>query len=283
MIDNALWKMVPTAKDYDLEKIELPEQTSSLDQISRFLPGGSYTTFRTYYGNKVIRFRDHLARLHAAAQLIDRINFEMNTEIIRLALREVLSQYTAYDHRIRVTLDLEQQPGVIYIALEKMIPLSIKSYQQGVKTVTRDIHRETPKAKLTKFIASASKIRSQLSNGVHEALMVSDGKILEGISSNFFAIKDGVVWTAQEGVLLGVTRSVILDIIRSESIPIHLWALSLDNINTIEEAFITSSSRGVLPVVQIDDHVIDAGVPGPMTLQLHQQYLQRIEDELEEI
>jgi branched-subunit amino acid aminotransferase/4-amino-4-deoxychorismate lyase len=57
--------------------------------------------------------------------------------------------------------------------------------------------------------------------------MVSEGRILEGISSNFFAMKDGIIWTAEEGVLLGVTRSVVLDEIRREDIPIHLWPITL--------------------------------------------------------
>jgi branched-chain amino acid aminotransferase len=283
MPDIQVWRVVEKANVIELEKVEVHSDANSLDKISQLLPGGSYTTFRTYYGSHVIRLTEHLTRLHSAARIIERNHFNLDIKAIRTALQDAIKFAPGSDHRIRLTLDLEQQPGRIYIALEELTPLPPSSYQKGVKTVTCGVHRLVPKAKLTNFIASASEIRGQLPEQVHEALMVFENKILEGLSSNFFAIKDGTVWTAEEGVLSGVTRSVVLDEIRQEGIPLHLWALPVADVPVIQEAFITSSSRGILPVVAIDDQQIGSGVPGPITMRLHQRYLQRIEDELEEI
>jgi branched-chain amino acid aminotransferase len=283
MNDIMVWKVIPKANRYELKEIKIADETPSLNRISRMLPGGAYTTFRTYSGKKVIRFSDHLTRLHLAAKLIERDNFDLNNEIIRSALHEIIDCSSASEHRIRLTLDLEQEPGVVYIALEKMAPLPPSAYQQGVKAVTCRMHRPVPKAKLTQFIASANEVRARLPEDVHEALMVAEGKILEGLSSNFFAIKDGVIWTAEEGVLLGVTRSIILEEIRRENIPMHLWGMPLNDISLIEEAFITSSSRGILPIIQIDDQQLGDGKPGPVTQRLYRRYSQRIGDELEDI
>jgi branched-chain amino acid aminotransferase len=277
------WKVIITADHYRIEPVNLPTLSATLDEASSILPGGSYTTFRTYGGIRVVRLSDHIARLHSAARLIERNHFTKNTTAIRSALREIISLYQSSEHRVRLTLDLEQEPGVVYISLVKMTPLPEHIYRDGVKAITCGIHRTVPKAKLTRFLTSANHIRSQLPQDVHEALMVSDGKILEGLSSNFFAVRDRQIWTAEEGVLSGVTRSVVIDEIRSTGTLIHLLALPVDDIPAIQEAFITSSSRGVLPVVQIDDWTIGAGVPGPITIQLHKSYLQRIEEELEEI
>jgi branched-chain amino acid aminotransferase len=283
MAEVDVWKVITQADPYTIEKITIPPISSSLDRVSQKLPGGSYTTFRTYGGTRVIRLSDHLARLNAAARLIEQNNISIDTAAIRSALREIVTLFPSSEHRIRVTMDLEQEPGNVYIALEKMSPLPLHVYQQGVKTITCSIQRSVPKAKLTRFINSANDIRKQMPDDVHEALMVSSGKILEGLSSNFFAIKEGVIWTAEEGVLSGVTRSVVLDEIRGEGIISRFSPLPVEDISVIEEAFITSSSRGVLPVVQIDDQQIGAGKPGPITIQLHKRYLQRIEEELEEI
>jgi branched-chain amino acid aminotransferase len=283
MAEVDVWKVITQADPYTLEKIRIPPSSSSLDTVSQKLPGGSYTTFRTYGGTRVIRLSDHLARLNTAALLLEQNNISMNTAAVRSALREVVALFPSSEHRIRLTMDLEQEPGNVYIALEKMSPLPLHVYQQGVKTITCSIQRSVPKAKLTRFINSAYDIRQQMPEDVHEALMISSGKILEGLSSNFFAVKEGVVWTAEEGVLSGVTRSVVLDEIRSEGILCRFSPLRVEDISVIEEAFITSSSRGVLSVVQIDDQQIGVGRPGPVTIQLHKRYLQRIEDELEEI
>jgi branched-subunit amino acid aminotransferase/4-amino-4-deoxychorismate lyase len=283
MAGIAIWKVISGSGQFKLEEIKSATELPSLDAISRSLPTGSYTTFRTFYGKKVIRFKEHLARLHTTAKLIDRNNFNLNTAIIRAALLETINHSPFSEHRIRLILDLEKEPGIVYIILEKLVPLPLSEYQDGISTVTCDIHRSVPKAKLTRFIASASEIRGQLPADVHEALMTTDGKILEGLSSNFFAIKDGVVWTAEEGVLSGVTRSIVLDEIRLENIPLCLLSLPVSDIPMIQEAFITSSSRGILPVIRIDNQQIGDGSPGPVTHHIHQCYLQRIEDELEDI
>jgi branched-chain amino acid aminotransferase len=279
MADQIVWKVMPGSDE--IEQIRVASET--FDGVSQMLPGGSYTTFRTYNSTRVVRFCDHINRLHTTAKLIERNNFPMDQEKIRRVLHKVISLFPGEEHRFRITVDLDITPGTVFIAREKLSPLPFSLYQQGVRTVTHHIHRTNPKAKLTHFLSSASSIRSQLPDGVHEALMVSEGRILEGISSNFFAIRDGIIWTAEEGVLLGVTRSVVLDEIRTENIPIQLWPITLDDIPYIQEAFITSSSRGILPVVMIDDQQIGNGTPGPITMRLHRRYLDRLEEELEDI
>ena len=85
----------------------------------------------------------------------------------------------------------------------------------GVKVRTHSLHRENPKAKSTEFVGQADKVRANIGPDVNEIVMVGpDGRMLEGLSSNFFAIKDGVIWTEDEAVLPGLTRKVVLGLIR---------------------------------------------------------------------
>lgn len=101
-------------------------------------------------------------------------------------------------------------------------------------------------------------------------LMVNPaGEILEGFSSNFFAVMGGRLYTAGTGVLEGVTRNIVLAGART-IVPVSLQPVRVADLARVSEAFITSSGRQVMPVRQIDAVVI--GDPGPVTKQLSLWY-----------
>ncbi len=280
-----VWKVNFNGQGYRLEPMELPEEAgASLDSISRLLPGGTYTTFRTFDHDKVFRLSDHLQRLKTSAQLIGRNGMPFSRTNLREALTEIAQELPAEESRIRLTMDLQQQPGAVYISTEKLKPPSSKSYRTGVHLVTSSVERHSPKAKTTDFIKPASEVRQLLPDDVEDALIVTDaGRLLEGTSSNFFAIKGKEIWTADENVLPGITRSMVLEEAEKAGYPIHLEPITVDDIPLLDEAFITSSSRGVLPVVMINDHTVGTGSPGPVTEDLERRYQQRLEAELEKI
>jgi branched-subunit amino acid aminotransferase/4-amino-4-deoxychorismate lyase len=110
-----------------------------------------------------------------------------------------------------------------------------------------------------------------------------DGRILEGLTSNFFALKGGVLWTNEGSVLSGITRSLVIDVAAESGLKINLESVTTSEILQIEEAFITSSSRAILPVVQIDDFVIGDGKPGQVTCKLMHLLERRIRTEIQPI
>jgi branched-chain amino acid aminotransferase len=168
----------------------------------------------------------------------------------------------------------------VYIAAEPLHVPPERAYAEGVKTITVEMQRQTPKAKLTRFIERSGSVRQALPQDVNEAIMVNaQGQVLEGLTSNFFGVLDGVLWTAEEGVLSGITRSLTLECAARLGIPVTLQALHKGQIPILKEAFITSSSRAVLPVRQIDDCRFTA--PGPLTHQLMDAYNQAIEREVD--
>jgi hypothetical protein len=109
MADQIVWKVMPDSDE--IEQIRVASET--FDGVSQMLPGGSYTTFRTYNSNRVVRFCDHLTRLHTTAKLIERNNFPMDQEKIRRVLRKVISLFPGEEHRFRITVDLEVTPGTV--------------------------------------------------------------------------------------------------------------------------------------------------------------------------
>ena len=267
-----------------LEKICLLEPPLSLDAAAHFLPGGAYTTFRTYQHNKTISLESHFRRLEETACLAGH-PLNVDREMLRQALRKVITAYPAsLELRLRLLIDLEAETGAIYLSAEPLHALVLEAYRDGVKLITCHFERPNPKAKLTTTMSVIDGLRQRLPSDVNEALMVNEnGFILEGLSSNFFAVKDGMLWTAEEGVLSGITRQVVLEEARRAGLRICLQSVQVAELAVVEEAFITSSSRAVLPVHQVDSQIIGTGQPGPVTRLLARRYSDRIIDEAEPI
>jgi branched-chain amino acid aminotransferase len=208
----------------------------------------------------------------------------IDEEMVRTALHHIIMLSSAQELRIRMILDLSIHPGEIFICTEPLRIPSAKDYEEGVNVVTIPMHRVNPRAKLTGFIHSASNIRATLPAGVNEALMVDENSmVLEGLSSNFFAVRNNSLWNAEEGVLPGITRCVVLAVAEQIGIPIILSPISVQEFETIDEAFITSTSRAILPVVSVDGKKIGDGKPGDITKELMVKFQEEIQAELEEI
>lgn len=283
LLAPTIWKLSPTPPGYQISPFFEDHTFATLDEASLQLPGGAYTTFRTYSNTRALRLEDHFNRLNESAQRAS-AHVRINPDEVRACIRAILHQLEARDYRFRLTLDLEREPGSIYLAAEPLHVPSPEEYAQGVKVISRIMHRKNPKAKLSGFIKDAHQIRKQLPPGINETLMVrGDGMILEGLSSNFFGIQSSILHTSKEGVLPGITQAVLLDICREAEIKVRNEGVFLSNISTLEEAFITSASRAVLPVVQIDQTQIGTGHPGETTRRLMALFQERIEQESHEI
>ncbi|MBN2548104.1 MAG: aminotransferase class IV family protein [Anaerolineales bacterium] len=277
------WKL--SSEPPPSELIELPlAGCASLDEASSLLPGGAYTTFRTFERSKAVRLSNHFHRLEETAALAGQ-SIRLDTAGLRQALRQVISQQKSGDElRLRLTLDLEQQPGTFYISAQPLETPPPDAYQQGARVITTRLERMLPKAKLTRFIVRSSSVRQDLGAGINEAIMIdARERLLEGISSNFFAILEKKIRTAEEGVLSGITRSVVLAAADNLGIQTIFEPVTLADIPALDEAFITSSSRGILPVRQIDQVTIGPECPGPVTRLLMDEYSLRLGEQLEEI
>jgi len=103
------------------------------------------------------------------------------------------------------------------------------------------------------------------------------------MTSNFFYTKDGKLGTARKNILLGVTRRTVLRVARRISLDILYRPLRREQIPTLSEAFITSSSRGIVPVVRIDEVPVGEGIPGLFTKNLMNGYADYVKQHAEKI
>jgi branched-chain amino acid aminotransferase len=251
-------------------ELRLTGQTGpTLDAVSLRLPNGAYTTLRTYDTNRIVGLSAHLQRLIKSSQLLQR-PYPIDLVALRSALRDVIMHEQQPALRVRVTVPLDVDQIIISIESFKVYPAEF--YQYGVRCATTRISRHTPLAKSTDFIAPSRESKATFEPEVHELLIVNRaGEILEGISSNFYAVIDGVLRTAGKDVLEGITRQIVLQEATSV-IPIDYRPVKVAELDRAAEAFITSSSREVMPVIQLDDQIIGTGQPGSITQTLLAKY-----------
>lgn len=195
---------------------------------------------------------------------------DTDASLLRRSLDQCLEPYRPGEARVRV---IQTKAGEVYIGIESLRPLPREVYENGVRVETTTIRRADPRAKSTAFIGQSDGERKNIAQrGIFEALLVKNGRILEGMTSNFFYIVGGVLHTAQRGILLGVTRRTVIHVARGRGVEVRYSALKLEQVSAVSEAFITSSSRGIVPVVQIDEVTVGEGSAGDVTKQLSAEY-----------
>lgn len=258
------WHITPT------ENIKLDMEASSLDHVTRQLPDGYYSTFRTFDGcRRVLGLTAHLRRLYEPVTAP-----EVDESGLRRQLPALLEPYRPEEARVRVVMTNQ---GQVYVAIELLKPLPREIYEMGVSAVTTELQRQSPRLKSTTFIGQSDSERKHIvQEGIFEALLVKDGKILEGMTSNFFYIGEVAdlpyVGTALDDILLGVTRNTVINIAHNMGLEVKYQPLKLNQLSDANEAFLTSSSRGVVPIIRINDVTVGQGSPGTITKQLSAAY-----------
>jgi branched-chain amino acid aminotransferase len=251
------------AFQYEAGKLQQAGSGPSLQSASEALPSGAYSTLRTYGRDKVLRLGQHVARLNESASLQGSAG-SLDDRSVRNAIAQALGATGYPESRLRLTF----APPRFFVSVEPFTSPAESLYQDGVACVTVPVRRANPRAKDTRFSTEAAQVYAALPSGIHEGLMVAeDGSILEGLSSNFFALASGVLRTEETRVLLGVTRSLVLEIALGLA-PVVGEAVRMDELPELTEAFITSASRGILPVVRIDGTSLGDGRPGTVTRRL---------------
>jgi len=112
--------------------------------------------------------------------------------------------------------------------------------------------------------------------GADDAWMIEDGVVTEGTSNNAYIVKDGAIITRHLGneILAGITRAAVLRFAREAQLKVEERAFSIDEAKAADEAFITSATTFVMPVVEIDGVALSGGTPGPVARRLREIYLE---------
>lgn len=153
-------------------------------------------------------------------------------------------------------------------------------YEKGVLLWPLDMARRSPETKSVDYMTSYSLEARE--NGAFEVLYCPGGEITEGAHSSFFLVKDGELVTAPlNRVLSGTTRRIVIELARRNGIRVCESVALLAGLSGYQEAFITGSLKGILPVVGVGGTVIGDGRPGAVTKRLREIYASGISEWLE--
>jgi branched-chain amino acid aminotransferase len=268
-----------------------------------FLYGeGVYETVRTYNGEPFL-FDRHMKRLRTSAGMImldvplsdqDYLNRSLETMNAARLGKQSNGQYAEAYIRILhtrgigdLTYDPAATPTPSVVVIVKPLPVPAEEqFRDGVKVCMVDIIRNHPRSvnpliKSNNLLNNALCMQQALRKGGAEGVFRNyKGELSECSQSNLFIVKDGVVRTPplDAGLLAGITRAFVFEIGAALGIPVEEAVLKDGDLFGADEAFFTSTTKELMPIVEVDDRTVGTGKPGSVTRKLLAEYRQRAHD-----
>ncbi len=255
-----------------------------------FLYGeGVYETLRTY-NHRPFLFDRHIARLRQSASMLA-LNVPFSNNEIAAELEKTMSaaslEHEAY---IRILLtrgvgDLTYdprdtpKPSLVIIVKNHIDPLE-EVYQDGINVVITKVVRNhpstvNPKIKSNNLLNSALAMQEAIRRGAFEGVMRNyRGELAECTTANLFIVRKDVAITppVEAGLLPGITRAFLFEISKDTGIVVKEAILKDADLFNADEAFLTSTTRELVPIVKVDRNKIGNGSPGPITKKLLQAF-----------
>lgn len=227
--------------------------------------------FLITYQRKPFRLNDHIKRLFRSARIIG-LSLPWNEKQLSELVNLTLDKNPKGEKSIRIIVTGGESENLITPSSNPTLAIIIlpyrrypkEYYEKGCKIITYKFNRESPEAKTLNYIFGVRATMKAKKLAATEALYTYENSIYECVSSNFFSVKDETIITTGENILSGITRKVVLELIEDEY-SIEFRPLKISELDSIDEAFLTSSNREVMPITMVDKIVIGNGVPGPIT------------------
>jgi len=252
-----------------------------------FLYGeGVYETLRTYNSRPFLYDR-HLRRMRRSAGMIA-LPVPFSNEELAASIHDTMTAANlgASEAYIRVLVtrgvgDLTYDPRAtptptVVVIVKPQVDPPPDAYADGVRVAIVEIIRNHPASvnpmiKSNNLMNSALAMQEALRRGAFEGVMRNyRGELTECTTSNLFIVKNGTALTPplDAGLLPGITREFLFEIAQDVGIPMREQTLRDEDFYFADEAFLTGTTRGVLPITTVDDRTIGAGKPGPVTTAL---------------
>jgi D-alanine transaminase len=273
----------------------LPESKAQVSVLDRgFIFGDGIYEVIPVYGGKLFRFNEHMSRLQNSLDDIRIVNplsadeWEKTlTELIQLNDNGDQSLYLQITRgRAKRDHALPENPTpTVFAMCNELKPLAAETIKEGVAAITLDdIRWQRCHIKATSLLPNVLLRQEALDQGAAEAILIRDGQATEGAASNLFAVIDGVVTTPPKGPMLlpGITRDLVLELAKNNALPYQEKTISLAELQKADEIWLTSSTKEILSVTQLDGKRVADGKPGPLyqqLLALYQDYKQMLRNQ----
>ena len=271
------------------ELVQRADAKVSIFDAGFVLGDGIWEGLRLHKGR--IAFLDaHIDRLFEGARKIE-LDIGMTRAEVEAALRRTLEANRMTDGahvRLMITRGLKKavnqdprnavgKPTVVIVAEYKqpspdIVTKGLALHTSGIRCTPANMFdmRLNSHSRLNLIIALLDAIKA----GADEALMLDpEGFVSSCNATNFFCVRDGTVWTSTGDFCFnGVTRANVMQLCRSNGIPLSVENFTLEQAHQAQEAFVTGTFGGVTPVRSIDGHALPEALPGPVTRRLRVLY-----------
>lgn len=221
-----------------------------------------YEVIRMIKGNPVF-FNDHMERLTTSVKLQQKKQLA-DVPTLRRAIIDLTRADRKKEMNLKIVFNYNNNSDNYLIYLIEPVYPSEEQYRKGVKGILFFAERKDPESKVINHKLRSSIYHKLIHESAYEALLVNGNNfITEGSRSNIFFLKNGILVTAPDNVILnGITRKHILEICRENQIKVDFACVNIEDISEFEAVFMTGTSPMVLPFYCIDDKFFDVKPPG---------------------
>jgi len=237
---------------------------------------GIFDFFRTEQYQPVF-LEDYLDRFTASAAKTF-LPLPYSREELRAIITELIAKNDLKQGGIRMVLTggvsenhFSPATGTLFMFGEELSFPSEEKYQQGVKLLTVEHVRAIADIKTTNYTLPVWHSMRWKEQGAEDVLYHWDGWVSESSRSNFFIVKDGVIHTPDKHILMGITRKNLLAVAGD----VQIRPISLEEVWEADEAFISATTKILLPVTQIDDRKVGSGKVGKVSLEVMAKFRER--------
>ncbi|MDD4980502.1 MAG: aminotransferase class IV [Candidatus Omnitrophica bacterium] len=231
-------------------------------KISILTPGflygwGLFETMRAYH-EKIVYFNAHLERINRSCKLIG-INMPYSRNKLKGIIQETVKTNAFTDARVRLTLWKFAAGADTLVSVKKYCPYSYAKYKNGFRACVSSFRQNEgshlAQLKTTSYLLYRLAYQQAKEQGFDESVILNPrGYICEGSSTNIFLVKNQELWTPalECGCLNGITRKAVLDLAKKYHIKAYEGNLSLPDLYAADEAFLTNSLLGIMPLAAVE-------------------------------
>lgn len=264
----------------------MPVEEATISVMDRgFLYGDGVYEVIPVFGNRLLRVEAHLERLKNSLGRINLPDPHSDDEWMQI-FSGLLERNTGDDRAIYLqvsrgayprrdlAIKTEYPPTIFAMVLQVTAP-DIEVVSAGISVITVDDFRwDACDIKSTSLVASVMLKQQAADAGVDDAILIRNGMLSEGTASNVFIVKDGVLSTPLTGhkLLSGITRDLVIEIAKNNAILVEERDIKAAELLDADEIWMTSSTREIAPVIQLNGEVVGSGKAGDMWKRVVDKY-----------
>lgn len=266
------------------EYLPVERATVSVEDRGFLFADGIYEVVR-FYGGRPFQLEAHLQRLQRSAQgahlSLPKAVADLPTIMECLLAENNLQDINFYiqctrgaAHPRTHAFPAEPHPTLLVMP-QPLYALPPDARIRGVSAITvPDLRWQRCDIKSIMLLPNAMAKTQAREKGAFEAILVRDGAVTEGSSTNIFAVLDGMLAThpADHHILGGITRQVVLQVAVGLGLSVREEPFTIEQLSRAQEVFLTSTTAEVLPITQIDGQMVGNGHPGTVTMRLFEAF-----------